>query len=29
LVSVSELAHFGVIEKKMGRKVNLIDHKEA
>jgi len=29
LVSVSELAHFGVIEKKIGRKVNLIDHKEA
>lgn len=29
LVSVTELAHFEVIQKKMGRKVNLIDHKEA
>ena len=29
LVSVTELAHFEVIQKKMGCKVNLIDHKEA
>jgi len=28
LISVSELAHFEVIQKKMGRKVSLIDNKE-